>query len=120
MAKGLNTRFTNMDLAFAKEMKVSPNDSLEGAKAKVESLLYMHQLGQKRLDLALEIAKDNKVKPYDAVKLADQQLQGDKVRAAARAQVYGLQSDKMLVTVEVAPGQFQKMTRADAKKLGAE
>lgn len=125
MAKGLNTRFTNMDLAFAKEMKVSPRDSLEGARAKVESLLYLQQLGQKRLDLALEIAKDNKVKPYDAVKLADQRIEGDKVRAAARAKVYGIQSnsnpnDKMMVMVEVSPGKFQKMTRAQAKALGAE
>lgn len=88
-AKGLNTRFTDKDLALAKSMKINDTDSLESAKAKAESLLFLHQIGQQRLDKALEIAATQRVSPYAAIKQADAALNGDKIREQIKSQIYG-------------------------------
>lgn len=79
-AKNLNTRFTNKDLELAQRMKITDKDSLNGAKAKAEALIYLQELGQKRLDRALELAEGGKMRPYAAFKKADQELDSDAIR----------------------------------------
>ena len=87
-AKGLNTRFTDKDLMLAQSMKINDSDSLEVAKAKAESLLYLHEVGQKRLEKALEIASTQRVSPFAAIKQADAALNANQIREDIRNKVY--------------------------------
>lgn len=87
-AKGLNTRFTDKDLMLAQSMKINDNDSLEVAKAKAESLLYLHEIGQKRLEKALDIASTQRVSPFAAIKQADAALNANQIREDIRNKVY--------------------------------
>lgn len=88
-AKGLNTRFTDKDLALAREMKIKDDDSLDAMKAKAESLSVLHEIGQHRLDKAIEIASSQRISPYAAFKQADAAINGDEIRKGIRKQIYG-------------------------------
>jgi hypothetical protein len=88
-AKGLNTRFTDKDLALAREMKIKDDDSLDAMKAKAESLAVLHEIGQHRLDKAIEIASSQRISPYAAFKQADAAINGDEIRKGIRKQIYG-------------------------------
>ena len=88
-AKGLNTRFTDKDLALAREMKIKDDDSLDAMKAKAESLAVSHEIGQHRLDKAIEIASSQRISPYAAFKQADAAINGDEIRKEIRKQIYG-------------------------------
>lgn len=88
-AKGLNTRFTDKDLALAREMKIKDDDSLDAMKAKAESLGFLHEIGQHRLDKAIEIASSQRISPYAAFKQADAAINGDEIRKGIRKQIYG-------------------------------
>lgn len=89
-AKGLNTRFTDKDLALAREMKINDSDSLDAIKSKAESLIYLHEIGQQRLDKALEIASTERISPYAAIKKADKEIDGNKIREHIKKQISGL------------------------------
>jgi len=93
-AKGLNSRFTDKDLALAQNMKLNDTDSLEAARAKAEALMYLHDLGQKRLEKAIEIASTQRVSPFIALKQADNALNSDEIRANIKSQIYK-NSDKL-------------------------
>ena len=88
-AKGLNTRFTDKDLALAREMKIKDDDSLDAMKTKAESLAVLHEIGQHRLDKAIEIASTQRISPYAAFKQADAAINGDEIRKGIRKQIYG-------------------------------
>lgn len=121
MAKGLNTRFTDKDLAFAQDSKISDKDSFEVARAKAESLVFLEKLGQKRLEKALEIARTQKKAPDVALRAADELVDGNKIRAAIHQQIYGAQqasknpNDYVYLT-DSDTGKREKMTRAEAQR----
>jgi hypothetical protein len=88
-AKQLNVRFTNKDLELAQRMKINSKDSLNGARAKAEALIFLHEIGQKRVDKALELAEDGKMTPYAAFKQADKEIDGDAIRKSLSEQISG-------------------------------
>jgi hypothetical protein len=88
MAKGLNPRFTNKDLELAKAMKISEKDSYQSALAKAENIVYLHELGQQRIDKALELIDKKKIRPYFAIKQADAELNSDKIRKEIRNKLH--------------------------------
>lgn len=88
MAKGLNPRFTNKDLELAKAMKISEKDSYQSALAKAENIVYLHELGQQRLDKALELINKNRISPYFALKQADSELNSNAIRKDIRNKLH--------------------------------
>lgn len=111
-AKQISSRATNMDLTLAKAMKISENDSFEGAKAKAHALVTLQRLGQNRLDKALEISRKKHVSPYEAMKLADQQIDAPAIRESIRKSIYG---DKKETT-----SQWGHLSDEQLKKLAGE
>lgn len=93
-AKGLNTRFTDKDLALARQMKIDDSDSFEAAQAKAEAIIFLHNLGQSRLDASLRLIRESqaagkRVSPYEATKEADKLINAEATRKAAHAMVFG-------------------------------
>ena len=86
-AKGLNTRFTDKDLALAREMKINDTDTLEAMKSKAESLIYLHDIGKERLEKALDISSTRRVSPFSAIKQADALIDGNKIREQIKKQI---------------------------------
>lgn len=131
MAKGLNSRFTNKDLQLAEDMKISPSDSYQSALAKAESILFLHEIGQQRLDKAIRLIHDTKEEPYFAMKQADALIDGDKIRKQIRDDL-GLGTKKtmgtnkqyyspnQMVKVDMGNGVIKEMTYSEALKIGAE
>lgn len=125
-AKGLNTRFTDKDLMLAQSMKINDSDSLEVAKAKAESLLYLHEIGQKRLEKALDIASTQRISPFAAIKQADASLNADQIRSAIRDKVYknngqlpnGITEDDIATTMQLTGLNRAQVLDAYKKKQG--
>lgn len=86
-AKGLNTRFTDKDLQLAKDMKINAKDTPESMRAKAAMLIYLHEVGQQRLEKAIDIAHEENIAPYKAFKKADSLINGPEIRKHIRESV---------------------------------
>ncbi len=111
-AKQISSRATNMDLTLAKAMKISENDSFEGARAKANALVTLQRLGQNRLDKALEISRRKHVSPYEAMKLADKQIDAPAIRESIRKSIYGEKKE--------TPSKWGHLSDEQLKKLAGE
>lgn len=130
MAKNMNSRFTNKDLDLAQQMKISEKDNYNSARAKAETILFLHELGQQRLEKALQLIEETRMSPFNAFKQADALIDGDKIREQIRRDmglgVKGQVSAKKkpfspdsMVRVEMDDGSIKVMKYSEALKLGA-
>lgn len=93
-AKGMNPRFTNKDLELARSMKINDSDSWQAMQQKAANLISMYELGQKRIERAIELTRDNKMSPYQATLAADKEMDGDAFRKDIKDSIVGYEKGK--------------------------
>lgn len=99
------SRFTNADLGFLLRQKITENDSLPRAQGKLKAIMYMREFATKRSERAAELMQNSldsggkKISLIKAIKIADREMDGEKMRKKIDEQVKG--SDKF--TTFIAP-----------------
>lgn len=108
-------RFTNQDMSFMKSMKMSPNDSLEAAQAKLSGAWAYDQIMSQRAALAAKIAREQRIPVHEALKIANKQLNIDEMRKNIQEQVTGKKYEN-----KATPSTKDNMTTNNKPPAGTE
>ena len=109
-AKGLNTRFTDKDLAFAQRMKIDPGDSYGVSLEKLQALKKLQEKGQRRLEGTIDLARKGNMSVFEATRTINKQIEDSENNATKNKKVQMISplGHKVTMTEEQARGALNR------------
>lgn len=92
-ARDFPGQFRKGEQALLQGMKPTTSDTVDVAKGKIEALSYMNQLLTERARLTSQLMTKYHMNKGEALELADQQLNGDKIRKDINSRLYPLRGN---------------------------
>ena len=93
-------RFTNSDLNFMRTMKINDNDSFEAAQSKLANAYAYDKILSERAGIAAQIAREKRIPVFEAMKLANKQMNIDKIRNDINESIKTKKKDKVSVDTD--------------------
>jgi len=106
-------QFRKGEQTLLQGMKPSPNDTVDTAKGKSETLTVLNKMLAERSRITSKIMSEYHVNKLAAQEAADKQINGDQIRKQIHEQL-----NPMVEIVNSKTGERKQVTAAEARKLG--